>query len=158
MARTPSRSTSTSSPSAAGDTDARGWANVLAGVPLFADLNRRHLNKLASIGRIKRFHNGTTIIKAGESGDALFVVLDGEVSVRRSRQPGLSLGMGSFFGEMALLDGAARSATVVAAGPVTCLTIGQASFFKLLQKEPTIAIALLRELAARLRNVQAVAS
>src|SRR5439155_988294 len=63
--------------------NARGWANVLAGVPLFAELNRRHLNKVAALGRISRFYDGTAIMRAGDAGDALYVVLDGEVSVKR---------------------------------------------------------------------------
>jgi CRP-like cAMP-binding protein len=140
------------------NTDARGWANVLAGVPLFADLNRRHLNKVAALGRIRRFHDKTTIVRAGDRGDALYVILDGEVSIRRPGLAELSLGMGSFFGEMALLDSAARSATVVAKGPVLCLTIGQPRFVKLLHAEPAIAVALLKEVAARLRKVQAISS
>ena len=139
-------------------TDARDWANVLAGVPLFAELNRRHVNKVAALGRIRRFHDGMAIIRAGEAGDALYVVLDGEVSVRRPGLPVLSLGMGSFFGEMALLDSAARSATVLANGPVVCLSIGQSRFHKLLHSEPAIAIALLKEVAARLRRVQTVSA
>ena len=138
-------------------TDARGWASVLGSVPLFAELSRRHLNKVASLGRVRTFHEGTAIVRAGESGDTLFVVLDGEVSVRRRGVPAIPLGMGSVFGEMALLDSGARSATVVARGPVVCLTITQSRFLKLLRTEPTIAIALLRELAARLRTVQVVA-
>jgi CRP-like cAMP-binding protein len=132
--------------------DARGWANVLAEVPLFASLSRRHLNKVAGLGKIRRFHDGTLIVRAGEPGETLYVLLDGEVSVRR---PGLStrtLGMGNFFGEIALLDSGARSATVVATGPVVCLTIRQAPFLKLLHSEPAIAVALLREVAVRLRT------
>ena len=138
--------------------DARGWANVLGVIPLFAELNRRHLNKVAAIGRIRRFHDGSAIVRAGERGDALFVILDGEVSVRRPGLSELSLGSGSFFGEMALLDSAARSASVIAKGPVVCLAIGQPRFLKLLHTEPAIAVALLKEVAARLRSVQAVAS
>ena len=138
--------------------NARGWANVLTGVPLFAELNRRHLNKVAALGRISRFYDGTAIMRAGDAGDALYVVLDGEVSVKRPGLPVLTLGMGSFFGEMALLDSVARSATVVAKGPVVCLAIGQSRFSKLLHSEPAIAVALLKEVAARLRRAQAVAS
>jgi CRP-like cAMP-binding protein len=106
------------------------------------------------VGRIKRFHNGTAIVRAGEPGDALYVVLDGEVSVRRRGLPGVTLGIGSFFGEMALLDGGARSASVVAESPVACLTIAQSRFLKLLQSEPAIAVGILKELAARLRAAQ----
>ena len=85
--------------------DASLWSNVLATVPLFAGLSRRHLNKVASAGRIARFYHQTAIVRAGEPGDTLYVVLDGEVSVRRPAGPELTLGIGSFFGEISLLDG-----------------------------------------------------
>ena len=135
--------------------DAREWSNVLAKVPLFADLNRRHLNKVAGTGRIRRFHDRTSIVQAGEPGDTLYVVLDGAVSVRRRGLPTLSLGIGSFFGEMALLDSGRRSATIVASGPVVCLTVTQSRFLKLLHAEPAIAVAVLKEVARRLRAAQA---
>jgi CRP/FNR family transcriptional regulator, cyclic AMP receptor protein len=137
--------------------DATGWANVLAGVPLFAGLSRRHLRQVAGAGRIKRFHHGTQIVRSGEPGDAFYVVLDGQVSVARRGLAGISLGAGSYFGEMALLDGGPRSATVLADGPVTCLAITRTRFLKLLRSEPAISIAILTELAGRLRAIQSSA-
>jgi CRP-like cAMP-binding protein len=134
--------------------DAKLWTNVIAEVPLFAGLNRRHIRKVADTGRIVRFHHGTAIIKAGEPGDAFYVIIDGEVSIRRRGLSALSLGPQGFFGEMALLDGGARSATVTAKGPVVCLAITRTRFLKLLRDEPTIAIALLQEVAQRLRALQ----
>jgi CRP/FNR family transcriptional regulator, cyclic AMP receptor protein len=136
--------------------DARLWSNVLATVPLFAGLSRRHLNKVDSAGRIARFHHQTAIVRAGEPGDTFYVVLDGEVSVRRPAGPELTRGIGSFFGEISLLDGGPRSATVVARGPVVCLALSQARFAKVLRAEPAIAIAMLKELAERLRTAQAM--
>ena len=65
--------------------------------------------------------------------------------------------MGSDLGEMALLDGGARSATVLAEGPVTCLTIKRPRFLKLLRSEPAISVGLLAELAGRLRTLQSSA-
>lgn len=138
-------------------TDAREWANVLADVPLFANLNRRHLRKVAGQGRIRRIHEGAAIVRAGEPGDVLYVVLDGEVSVRRRGLPAIPLGIGSFFGELALLNGAPRAATVVAVTPVVCLTITRSRFLKLLHGEPAITVAILREVASRLQAVQATA-
>jgi CRP-like cAMP-binding protein len=138
-------------------TDAREWANVLADVPLFANLNRRHLRKVASQGRIRRIHEGAAIVRAGEPGDVLYVVLDGEVSVRRRGLAAISLGLGSFFGELALLNDAPRTATVVAVTPVLCLTIGRSRFLKLLHSEPAIAVAVLQEVARRLQAAQATA-
>ena len=130
------------------------WTNVLADIPLFSSLSRRHIRKVAGIGRIARFHNATAIIRAGDPGDSFYVVIDGEVSVRRRGLPPLTLGTGSFFGEMALLDGGARTATVMAKGPVTCLAITRPRFLKLLRDEPTIAIGLLEEVTRRLRSLQ----
>jgi CRP-like cAMP-binding protein len=138
-------------------TDAREWANVLADVPLFANLNGRHLRKVAGQGRIRRVHEGASIVRAGEPGDVLYVVLDGEVSVRRRGLPAIPLGIGSFFGELALLNEAPRTATVVAVTPVVCLTIARARFLKLLHAEPAIAVAVLEEVARRLQAAQATA-
>lgn len=137
--------------------DARTWANVLEAVPLFSGLSGRHLKKVAAAGRIARFHDRTAIVRAGEAGDSLFVVLDGDVVVRRRGAAELKVGLGSFFGEMALLDGGVRSATVLADGPVVCLVINRQRFVKVLRAEPSIAIAMLGELAERLRTTQATA-
>ena len=134
--------------------DPREWLNVLAEVPLFAGLNGRHLRKVAALGRIRRIHQGARVIRAGDAGDSLFVVLDGEVSVGRRGLPSLTLGVGSFFGELALIDGGPRTATIVAKTPLVCLTIGRAPFLRLLRAEPAIALAVLQELTARLRAVQ----
>src|SRR5262245_4509542 len=127
----------------------------LVEIPLFAGLGRRHLNKVAALARIRRLQKGATIVAAGEPGDALYVVLDGEVSVERRGLPAITRGAGSFFGEMALLDGGPRSATVVARGSVVCLTISRSGFQKLLRREPAMSAALLRELASRLRATEA---
>jgi CRP/FNR family transcriptional regulator, cyclic AMP receptor protein len=137
--------------------DAGGWTNVLAEVPIFSDLGRRQLRKVAGAGRIVRFHDGAPVIRAGTPGDALYVLIDGTVSVRRRGLPPVSLGIGSFFGEMALFDDSPRSATVVADGELVCLVITRTRFHKLLRAEPTISIGLLKELAGRLRVAQATA-
>jgi CRP-like cAMP-binding protein len=136
--------------------DAGGWTNVLAEVPIFTDLSGRHLKKVAGAGRVVRFHEGASVIREGTPGDALYVLIDGEVSVQRRGLPVVTLGIGSFFGEMALFDDSARSATIVANGPVLCLVITRARFHKLLRTEPPIALGLLRELARRLRVAQSV--
>lgn len=136
--------------------DAGSWTNVLADVPIFTDLSSRHLKKVAGAGRIVKFHEGASIIREGTPGDALYILVDGEVSVQRRSLPAVSLGIGSFFGEMALFDDSPRSATVVANGPVMCLVITRARLHKLLRTEPPIALGLLKELARRLRVVQSV--
>ena len=136
---------------------AKGLTNVLAEVPIFTDLSQRHLRKVASASRLVRFHEGASIIREGTPGDALYVLVDGEVSVHRRGLPTLTLGIGSFFGEMALFDDSPRSASVVANGSVMCLVITRARLHKLLRSEPPIALGLLKELARRLRVAQSVA-
>ena len=136
--------------------DASSWTNVLADVPIFADLSSRHLKKVAAAGRIVKFHEGASIIREGTPGDALYVLVDGQVSVERRGLPAVVLGIGSFFGEMALFDDSPRSATVVANGPALCLVITRARLHKLLKSEPPIALGLLKELARRLRVAQSV--
>lgn len=136
--------------------DAKGWVNVLAEVPIFADLSGRHLRKVAGAGKLVRFHEGASIIQEGTPGDALYVLIDGTVTVLRPGLPDVKLGIGSFFGEMALFDDSPRSATIVAGEPVICLVITRARFHKLLRAEPPIAIGLLKELAGRLRTAQSV--
>jgi len=130
------------------------WLATLAEVPLFEGLSKRHLRRIAKLARIRRFAPGSTMVRAGDPGTSFFVLLDGVARVVPPTGRALRLGIGDSFGEMALLDGAPRSADVVADGEVLTLTIGHASFCKLLRKEPALAVALLRTLAARLRAVE----
>jgi len=136
--------------------DTRGWSNVLAEVPLFAALNTRQRRKVATAARIRRFADGAPLVRTGQPGDGLYVLLDGELSVQVPGRSALPLGVGSFIGELALLDGGPRTATVVAKGPVVTLTITGKRFHKLLQSEPSIAVALAEELARRLRTAHAM--
>lgn len=138
--------------------DPRVWSNVLETVPLFSGLSRRHLRQVATAGRIVRFHNLTAIVREGEVGDTLYVVLDGEVLIRRRGARAIRLGIGGFFGEMALLDGKPRAATVMAEGSVVCLAITRQRFAKVVRAEPSIAMTMLAELADRLRTAQVAAS
>lgn len=137
-------------------TDPKQWTNVLAEVPLFAALSKRHLRKVAAAAQIRRFHNGAALMRQGEPGEALHVLLDGKVAVLPPGRPAVRLGIGSFVGELALLDGGPRTATVIADGAVVALTIPRTRFRKLLLSEPSLAVAVAGELAQRLRAAQAV--
>jgi CRP-like cAMP-binding protein len=112
---------------------------------------------VAGIARVVRFDDGSAIVRAGRDGDSFFVLVEGSVRVSRRGLPSLTLEEGSFFGEMALLDGGPRTATVTAKAPVACLVIGRPRFLKLLRSEPAIAVAMVEELARRLRAAQAIA-
>lgn len=132
----------------------RDWIPVLAEVPLFTNLSRRHLKRIASLGRTRRFASGTPIVRRGEAGSAFFVLLDGGARVVAPSGRARKLGRGDFFGEMALLDESPRSADVLADGEVLALTISRSAFGKLLRSEPALSHELLRTLAARLRAVE----
>jgi CRP-like cAMP-binding protein len=130
------------------------WVPVLADVPLFRNLSRRHLKRVASLARMRRYGPGTSIVRAGDAGSAFFVLLDGTARVVTSKGRVRRLGSGDFFGEMALLDDSPRSANVVADGEVLTMTISRSAFGKLLRSEPTLSHELLRTLAARLRAAE----
>ena len=134
--------------------NAQTWTNVLVDIPLFARLNRRQLRKVAAIAHIKRIHDETVVMKAGDPGDSMYVLLDGSVTVRWRGTPPIVREPGSFFGEIALLDGGPRIATVIARGPITTLVITRTRFLKLLRDQPAIAVAMLEELARRLRSTE----
>jgi CRP-like cAMP-binding protein len=138
-------------------TDPKEWMNVLAEVPLFASLSGRHLRHVAGVARIRRFHDGAVLMRAGDAGDAMYVLLDGRATVRVPRRGVIGLEMGAFVGELSLLDDGPRTATVTADGPVIALTVGRAAFRKLLRSEPSIAVAIAEELARRLRTARAIA-
>lgn len=134
--------------------EARDWLGTLQEVPLFDGLPKRHLRRIARLAHVRRFVSGSVIVRAGDAGTAFYVVLDGTARVVPRTGRARRLGAGSFFGEMALLDDAPRSAGVIADGEVLTLTIGRSSFRKLLRAEPALAEALLRTLAARLRALE----
>ncbi len=142
-----------SEPRARGGMD-RDWVPVLAGVPLFRTLSRRHLKRVASVGRTRRFASGTAIVRAGDAGTAFYVLIDGAARVVTARGRPRRLGPGDFFGEMSLLDDSPRSADVVAEGEVLALTISPTAFGKLVRGEPGLAHELLKVLAARLRAAE----
>ena len=130
------------------------WLSTLEDVPLFEALPKRHVRRVAKLARVRRFAPGSTLVRAGDSGKSFFVLLDGTAKVVRGGARVRRLESGDYFGEMALLDGAPRSADVVAVGEVLALTIDRGGFSKLLSAEPTLAQTLLRTLAARLRAAE----
>jgi CRP-like cAMP-binding protein len=90
----------------------------------------------------------------GDHGNAFYVILEGSALVVRPTGRPLKLRVGDFFGEMALLEDAPRSADVIAAEDMQAMTIGRSAFTKLLRSEPQLTHAILRTLAGRLRAAQ----
>jgi CRP-like cAMP-binding protein len=133
----------------------RIWAEVLASIPLFAGVPARHVRRIASLGIVVRFDAKAPIVAAGDPGEALYIILSGRATVHRGRgRARVALGPGAYFGEMALIDGAPRSATVVAETETLCLLLDRRPFMKILRDEPTVALTLLRALAGRVRGLE----
>jgi len=131
---------------------ARGGPEALSDVPLFAGLSKRHLRHIAGLSVEESFPEGATIAEEGKPGETFHVMLDGEAKVLRAGRKINRLLPGDFFGEIALIDAGPRTASVIAETPVTTLTIARKRFQKMLEEDPSIVVAMLEELAKRLRN------
>lgn len=128
--------------------------SALKGVPLFEGLTPQQLRRVAEVGRLKRFLAGAAIVHLGEPGDTFYVIMDGNALVVRETSRPLKLHAGDFFGELALIENAPRSADVIATDDVTALTIGQTAFKRLLRSEAAFTHAILKTVVGRLRNDQ----
>jgi CRP-like cAMP-binding protein len=126
---------------------------ALERTPLFAGLDREHLESVLRVGRRVSFDSGQSIVERGDQGDAMYIMVDGAAEVdvggRFHR-----LERGDFFGEMAVLAGKRREATVRAVEPVEALRIPADEFQAFLRQNPEIALGMLKSLVERLREVQ----
>lgn len=125
----------------------------LAAVPMFRACTRRELSAIAKAADTVAAESGTTLVREGEAGREFFVILDGIASVTRGRRHVAALGPGDYFGELALLDGERRDATVKAASPMEVLVVSQRCFAGLLNDVPTLARHLLAGMARRLHEL-----
>ena len=123
----------------------------LAQVDLFCNLPLQSLGKIAEITEEISYDKDSMIIVEGDQGDSLFLLVDGQVEVRKGSNTIVALYKGTCFGEMSLLDDQPRSADVVAIKESTCLRIWRDDFEILLDDEPTISKAIMRVLTSRLR-------
>ena len=126
---------------------------ALRRVPFFEELTSEDLGRIAKIGERRSFAGGDRIVSKDEVGGGLFVILSGTATVEAGGSMHL-LRTGDFFGEMALLAGRPRSATVTAAEPVEAMSIETMYFRPFLIKNPSVAVTLLEGVAARLRETQ----
>ena len=117
---------------------------LLRGVPLFADCDDRELAEIAALARPQTAEAGTVLVTEGEPGTDFYVIVDGRATVSVGGATVAELGAGSFFGEMALLDGGERVATVTAAGPLQLLRLERDDFNRMLEVAmPALAPKLL---------------
>jgi CRP-like cAMP-binding protein len=124
-------------------------------IPLFRGLSKRHLRRVARLAELRQYVGSRPIVRASTPGDAFYIVVDGSAEARTVDGATVALKPGDYFGELALLDGAPRSATVSSVGELTTARIARNAFLKLLREEPVIAVGLLSGLVAIVRSLQA---
>ena len=128
-------------------------AELLGGCPLFRGIDAAGLAGLAELATSVDFPAGHVIARQGEIGTGFFVVISGMVRVVRDGEVVARLGGGEFFGELSVLDRQPRNASVIAEVPTSCLALASWDFEKVLLEQPALTLAILRGVAARLREV-----
>ncbi len=132
-------------------------AEALAKIALFANLNADGVKRLANVATERSFDAGADIVKEGEGGIAMFVIVSGDVeAVKKDNGNEVHLGdmgAGSYFGEMALFENFPRIATIRAKSDVTCLALTEWEVQAELLSSPEIAVAMLKAFARRIRSL-----
>lgn len=131
--------------------DAKG---VLKSVPLFSDLSKDELDEVVRVAREELYSQGQDIITEGQKGGPFFCIVEGRASVLVGGEKLNDLGPGSYFGEMALLEGAPRSATVRAETQVKAAAIASWNFLALLEDNWNITKKVLAQLSRRVRDLE----
>ncbi len=125
----------------------------LRNVKLFSSCTDKELRKVAKATDEVSMTEGTLIIDQGQTGREAFVIVEGEVIVRRNGRKVAELGAGSVVGEMSLLDKGPRTATVVCQTDCTLLVIDQRRFLGVLDEIPSISHKLMASLASKIREL-----
>jgi CRP-like cAMP-binding protein len=131
---------------------------LIRGLPLFELCSKRDLRRIAALAEERAVEPGSELIREGEPGREFFVVVDGDIEVRRGGLQVARLGPGSFVGEIALLSRSPRTATVVATTPLRVLAIEGSSFVELLDSLPELWLKVARALADRVDADEAAGS
>lgn len=150
--RAVTRAGSTTRPATPGGTS--GPVEAIERVPLFADMSPRDVERIASLFKERRFTPGETVTKEGAGGAAFFVIESGEATVTVGGREVAILTEGDYFGEIALIDEGARTATITASSELVCHGLTYWEFRPLVQHNAAISWNLLQTLAKRLRHAQ----
>ncbi|HET6379999.1 MAG TPA: cyclic nucleotide-binding domain-containing protein [candidate division Zixibacteria bacterium] len=126
---------------------------LLSRVPLFSACDGRHLERIGMLADEVDVPAGKVLMRQGESGTDMMIVVRGRVGVERDGQRLNTLGPGEFFGEIALVDGGPRTATVTAEEPTTLLVLPRREFHTVMDEFPDFARQVLTALATRLRRL-----
>jgi CRP/FNR family transcriptional regulator, cyclic AMP receptor protein len=124
---------------------------TLQRVPLFADLNKREVQRIARQLKLRRFAKGETVVKEGSGGAAFFVIESGEATVFIGRKEYTTLKPGDYFGEIALIDEGTRMATITASSELVCYGLTYWDFRPLVEENGVIGWKLLQRMAKMLR-------
>jgi CRP/FNR family transcriptional regulator, cyclic AMP receptor protein len=128
---------------------------ILATVPLFNEVPSRHIKRLADLSSVVEFAGGDEIVREGASGSVFYVISDGEAKVVRGNRTIAKLTAGDHFGELSILAGTPRSASVIAAStPTRCITLSAKALRTVLSDEPRIALRVLENVAKRLLDAE----
>jgi CRP/FNR family cyclic AMP-dependent transcriptional regulator len=128
-------------------------STLLSAARLFDGVDQDGMDLIAERAVEVEFPADHVIARQGEIGTGFFVIISGGAHVVRDGRTVAALGPGDFFGELSVLDGRPRVAQVIADGPTTCLGLASWEFEAVLLAEPRVALAILRGLAARLRDL-----
>ena len=126
-------------------------AELLAKVPIFSELSRKDLDRIAGAAKEVTHRPGSTLAREGESGVGFFLIISGTANVDVGGTQRKQLTSGDFFGEISLLDGGPRTATVVADSEVVTIGLTQWDFKSFIEQNPSIASKMLKVMATRLR-------
>lgn len=126
---------------------------LLRSVGLFADASDESLAAVADRAGDADFPVGRRLITQGQIGNGLFVVIEGCVRILRDDSELASIGPGEVVGELGVIDQMPRLASVVASEPTRCLTLSSWDFLDAVERDPKLALGVMRVLAARLRDV-----
>jgi CRP-like cAMP-binding protein len=129
-------------------------AELIQKVPLFADLDRKELQDLAGWFKERTFSEGEEVVSEGRGGIGFFVIEEGQAGVSIHGDERGSLGPGDYFGEVALIDEGARSATITAKSNLRTYGLTSWEFRPLVESNASIAWKLLQTMAKRLRQAE----
>jgi CRP-like cAMP-binding protein len=126
---------------------AEGAVNLLQRVPLFSDLDRKELERIAASMKERTFSAGDTVTAEGQSGVGFFVIESGDAKVTVHGEDRRRLGPGDYFGEVALLNESARTATIIAQSDLKCYGLTSWEFRPLVETHGSIAWKLLQAMS-----------
>ena len=123
-------------------------------VPLFRGMSTSDLETVADRASETTFEGGEIVTREGEPGEAFYIVIEGRLHVSQHGTLVRELGPGDFLGEISLVDGRPRTATVTAVGPVQALVIRRADFLEMVEWDSAVRLGILMALTERIRKTE----